>query len=312
MFLEAQSATPAAEQAATVFSNLAAKAGAILRPDTLATLGVARAFEPAALWMTFLMTVLRESQFIKPRRDCTLLVNPFAASVWAIEKLTARKEPAEGAGAASAEPASGTAQTQKSAEATPQYAVRKVANGWQFIFEGEPVLVAGDLLGCKYLAVLLSNPDKVFTSHDLLREAAGGTSKFVSEAEALEANLSESWIKADDMLAMKPQQIRELIAELEAKQESESDPAKKAEIGEQINVSKNYLRTGTNIQGQARTFSNSKESARVSITKAISLVRGKINKKQHLALWQHLKFVKAGQTFVYQRPSSSICWDVHL
>jgi hypothetical protein len=103
-FLGERSTTPPAQEAVTAFTKLAAQAGAMLRPGFLAALGVARVFEPAALWLTFLMSVLGESQFINRRRDCTLLVNPFAASIWAIEKVKERKESAKREGTAPAKP----------------------------------------------------------------------------------------------------------------------------------------------------------------------------------------------------------------
>lgn len=163
---------------------------------------------------------------------------------------------------------------------------------WTFKFNGESVALGGKLRGLKLLEILLTNPSKEYYCLELLKEA--GLEHQSSTASEL-------------IYGYKDQQlIKNNIEDLRAACDGERDPAKQAEIKEQIERAEKELGKATNRTGKSRSIS---DKHRIRVSDLIGLIFNKI-KGDSPKLYNHFAaFLKCG-THCYYKPDKKIVWNI--
>jgi hypothetical protein len=165
-------------------------------------------------------------------------------------------------------------------------------NNWVFYFGGKTVSVDGKLKGLKLLEFLLTHPDKNYNSLELLKEVG---------LENQSATASELIYEQGDRRL-----ISFNIKDLEIAYENEQDPAKKAELKEQIDDAKNVMRKATNKFGKSRGIS---DKYRIRVDSLIKTVLERIG-LDHSQLYNHFNaFLKSGVNNCY-KPDEKIVWDI--
>ena len=181
----------------------------------------------------------------------------------------------------------------------------------EIVFEGQTVNVPR-LLGAEYLAFLIRHQGKSFVYADIRRVGWGGTPGHgLSAANAVQEGLTIGGERdAGEVIdSVGRQQAKEALPELERQYEVETDPAKKAEIKDDIAKIKTELAKAVDLTGKPRRVADPYHRHRVAVRQAIERTLDRI-KSRHLPLWQHLHNALNVTAYQSYAPSPPVDWKI--
>lgn len=173
-----------------------------------------------------------------------------------------------------------------------------------------------DSKGLRYLALLLSFPDRDFAVMEMLRLIDGATTDDASLAEAFDAGLTShrrhdgSSLEDRRSLEEYRRHWRDLSEQL-ADAERDHDLGRVAAIREQLEAFERLVRSATAPGGRSRRFTDEAERARQAVQKAIAGCIRRI-RRGHPRLADHLEtHVKTGSTCCYRRSGArAVVWQI--
>ena len=168
----------------------------------------------------------------------------------------------------------------------------KKGSMWVFNFNGEPVSVDGKLKGLKLLEVLLTHKNREYTPLELLKEAG---------LESQGSTTSELVYESKDKQLINNNRENLMVA-----YSREQDPAKKAELKEQIDKADEIMKKATNISGKSRSMS---DKYRIRVDSLIKTILGKIikdNPQLHNHFDAFLHFPSSNS----YKPDKNIEWNI--
>jgi hypothetical protein len=165
-------------------------------------------------------------------------------------------------------------------------------NNWVFNFNDETVSVDGKLKGLKLLEFLLTHPNEKYNPLELLKKA-GLESQGSTASELVYESKDRRLINKD-------------MENLQAAYDIEPDPAKKAQLKEQIDKANEMMGKATNKFGKSRNIS---DKYRLKVDRLIRKIFEKIaidSPKLHNHLKAFLKFPSQNS----YKPDKNIVWDI--
>ena len=191
--------------------------------------------------------------------------------------------------------------------------IRKEGNHYKISFQGKTTPLLDDILGMRYIAHLIRDPNEDISAIELERNCKRMPSTTQNADGIDDDNLVEVAAERDlgelvDMEEYTPEQLNWAENELKRQYDIETDPAKKAEIHEEIERIQRYLPKSKDIHGRGRKFADPLEKARKRVSSAIDTALTNIE-PVHKELWRHLQnTIRKGGNFSY-RPDTDIRWQ---
>ncbi|MCL4796476.1 MAG: hypothetical protein KJZ84_18070 [Bryobacteraceae bacterium] len=180
--------------------------------------------------------------------------------------------------------------------ASENHVFKSDGSTWRIVYDGQSANFR-PLKGFEHLRQLLKSPHLPIEALLLASPDAANALKIQASGIPVSDPESQRW------LGSRLAEMREELAELDMRQS-----ARKLELEAQIPILEKHIRDAENHSGQIRKVKGSAESARLSVTNAISRSTVAIRKALP-ALADHLeKSIRTGVQCMYT-PSESINWD---
>lgn len=183
---------------------------------------------------------------------------------------------------------------------------RKEGAGWIVCFEGSKHFIK-DLLGMKYISILLENPNISISCRKLYLPEKQLPNSLPNDQEICSNNEESVHPKLDSKARNEIKQEIEILKSQLTVAIEISDIIKQEDLKEKISELEDILKKDTNIHGTSRAFNDSIEEIRIKVTSAIERAIKKIG-EQHSTLAGHLKkSIQKGKECSY-KPNPKIWW----
>ncbi len=200
--------------------------------------------------------------------------------------------------------------------------IKRDGDHWWFTFEGKQTPPLDHRLGMEYLAWLLTHPGEEIAAVDLekaARPAPRGVAKSLGELVEDKRTADGEWGPLREIRSESDvgevydrggiEAVRGERSRLAGYLEAAEDPAKKAEIQEQIDALDKWRDANTDKYGRPRKVGDPAEKARKRVGKNITTALNQI-KTHHEALWRHIdNSLTTTATILVYRASPGISWQ---
>jgi len=185
--------------------------------------------------------------------------------------------------------------------AGPDYAFEWAGEYWHLTFAGQTTHVK-DGVGPRYLALLLGDPFKTIYAPDMVAVAQGNPILKVSQAK--------DFVADDEAVNQCTKRLSELEEEL-AEAKKWNDEGKQMALQPQFDSLREHLAKIRGLNGRTRTFAGSVESARTSVTNAISrLLKSPAIQTALPDAYHHLDKAIDRGTFLCYAPETPVEWEL--
>lgn len=183
-------------------------------------------------------------------------------------------------------------------KAEPHWVIVKRGRHWHIKYLDEPEFVIEDLIGMRYLAILLERPNHKFSSFELqcMRDGVASEVPPSVDNEYLDPDALRDYRRELEILRANAERASQI-----------HDQAEVNRLGAEIKSIQAELRRGTSLNGRIRSH-GPHEQARKNVQKAISRALDEIASCSP-ALRSHLNCIYTGADVVYQ-PECSVIWEI--
>ena len=181
----------------------------------------------------------------------------------------------------------------------PAYAFEWSGDFWHLTFEGKTTHIR-DGIGPRYIALLLANPIEEVFCPDIIAIANGNPILKMSQTKDVLAD--------DQTIRECKQRLQELDEELQEAKEF-NEWGKQEKLQEKVDSLEDHLLKLSGLRNKTRTFSDSFNNARTSVTNAINrTLRSNAVKPCLPEAYRHLDKAISRGTFMSYNPEKTIDW----
>lgn len=187
--------------------------------------------------------------------------------------------------------------------AGPSYAFEWAGDYWHLTFEGQTTHIK-DGVGPRYIALLLVNGRSELFCADMISLATGNPVIKVSQSKDLLAD--------EQTIAECEKHLRELEAELSEAKEF-NNWGEQEKLQEKVDAAREHLLKLRGLDGRVRTFSGTFDSARTSVTNAITRTLNSDAVKNRLPnAYHHLDKALSRGMFMSYDPETPVDWAISV